>query len=410
MALSDLAIRKAKPKAKPWKLADAKGLYLLVTPGGSKLWKLKFRFLGREKKLSFGPYPEVSLTEARRRRDQARTSLAEGADPARLKQQNKRTASVASANTFELVAEEYIAKITSEGRSEATVKKARWFLKLLKPRIGSLPINSITPAELLACLRITERAGRRETARRLRSFANRVFLYAISTVRAEINPAQLLAGALATPIAKHHPGITDRTKLGEFLRAIDSYAGNASTQFALKLAPMLYQRPSELRKAEWSEIDFGRAVWRIPAGRMKVRGQNRPDHLVPLSSQALDLFRQLYQITGDGRFVFPGVRSRHRPISENTVNAAYRRLGFSKDEVVFHGLRTTASTFLYESRKWTGDAIERALAHLDRNQVRDAYNRSEYWDERVAMAQWWSDFLDDTKSAGEVVSIYGHAA
>lgn len=317
MALSDTAIRNAKPKLKPWKLTDAKGLYLLITPGGSKLWKVKYRFLGKEKKLSFGAYPDVSLSEARRRRDQSRTTLAEGADPARLKRQTKLDAMSASVNTFELIAAELIAKMESEGRSPATIKKANWFLKLLRPSLGRLPIKSISPQELLACLRITERAGRRETARRLRSFASRVFLYATSTARADSNPAQLLSGALAAPITKHHAGITDRSKLGEFLRAIDSYAGNVSTQFALKLALMLYQRPAELRRAEWSEIDFGKGVWRIPAQRMKVRGQNRSDHFVPLSSQALDLLRQLYQITGNGNFVFPGVRSRLRPISEH---------------------------------------------------------------------------------------------
>lgn len=410
MPLTDAAIRQAKPRERDWKLADDKGLFILVTSRGSKLWRLKYRHNGTEKKLALGAFPELGLKEARARRDDARRTLASGVDPSRERRAAKAKALVGAATTFEAVAREYIEKCKKEGRAEATLAKAEWFLSLLRPALGNLPIGEITPLELLAPLRNVERAGHRETASRLRSFASRVFRYAIATARAGNDPAQPLIGALAAPVTAHHPAVTDPKALGALLRAIDGYTGQPATIYALKLTPHIFQRPGEIRQAEWTEIDFEKAVWTIPVGRMKVRGKGRSDHHVPLSRQALDVLRNVQTINGTGRYVFPSLRSASRPLSENTVNAALRRLGYGGDEMTAHGFRTTASTLLNESGLWSPDAIERSLAHSDRDQIRGAYNRSPYWSERVQMAQWWSDYLDGLRSSGKVVPFAARAA
>lgn len=402
MALTDTAIRKAKPGDREWKLADEKGLYLLITPGGSKLWRLKYRLNGKEKKLALGAYPDLGLKEARERRDSARKQLEAGTDPALAKQQAKVATMLGAASTFAAVADEYIHRMEQEQRAEVTVAKLRWLLTLLTPAIGARPIADISPHELLAVLKKIEQSGKRETASRMRAFASRVFRYAVATARASNDPAQMLLGALVPPKVKHHAAITDPKAVGELLRAIDGYQGQPTTLFALRLTPHIYQRPGEVRGMQWAEIDFDQAVWTIPAGRMKMR---EPHH-VPLSKQALDLLREIQTLTGNGTYVFPSVRSASRPMSENTVNGALRRLGYGGDEMTAHGFRSTASSLLNESGKWNPDAIERALAHREANQVRAAYHRSIYWPERVAMAQWWSDHLDLLRKGADIVPFH----
>jgi len=392
MPLTDAVIRGVKSREKNWKLSDEKGLYLLITPKGSKRWGLKFRFAGKEKKLSLGCYPDLGLKDARRLRDEARRELALGIDPARRKQDAKAAAKMSAANSFEAVAEEFLEKREKEGLAEATLSKNRWFLELLRPSIGKLPVAEITPREILQALRKVESAGKRETANRMRSFASRVFRYAIATARADADPAHALRGALATPVVKHFAAITDEAKLGELLRSIDGYSGEPATMVALKLTPHVFQRPGEVRKMRWAELDLEKEIWTIPAERMK---QRREDHAVPLSRQSVALLSSMEAVSNQSEYVFPSARTKLRPMSENAINGALRRLGYAGSEMTAHGFRTTASSLLNESGKWNPDAIERALSHADKNAVRGTYNRSPYWKERLEMAQWWSDYLDD---------------
>jgi integrase len=276
----------------------------------------------------------------------------------------------------------------------ATLVKNNWLASVLSKSIGHRPVAEITPHEMLLVLKRHEREGAYEKAKRLRSFASRVFRYAVATLRAEHDPCAPLRGALINPKPKHYAAITDPAELGGLLRAIDRYEGNHTTIYALKIAPHVFVRPGELRHAEWDEIDFAEAVWRIPAGKMKAR---RP-HAVPLSTQVLELLLQLRDLNGGSRYVFRSLHARGRPMSENTLTAALRRMGYSGDEMTAHGLRATASTLLNESGLWSHDAIERALAHQDQNVVRGIYHRGQHWEERVRMAQWWSDHLDELRT------------
>ena len=400
MTLKALEISAFRAGEKPYKKADSKGLYLEVFPNGSKLWRAKYRMAGKEKRLAFGAWPDISLAKARNLHEAARRKLTDGIDPGLERKKAKVAAKIGAANTFALIAEEYIeSKMVVEGRAEGTIKKARWFLELMRPAIGRMPIGDVDPQMLLAALRKLESKGNYETAKKCRSFASRVFRYAIWTGRATVDPSSTLQGALVTAKAKHYAAILEPTKLGVLLRAIDSYKGHPVTQFALRIAPHVFVRPGEMRHAEWNEFDFDAAIWRIPAGKMKAR---RP-HAVPLSKQVLELLTELGELTGRDGYVFPSFYTPARPMSENTVNVAFRRMGFGKDEVTAHGLRATASTLLNESGKWQPDAIERALAHGDSDAVRGAYSRGNYWDERVKMAQWWSDYLDQLKSGGTVL-------
>lgn len=401
MALTDTAIRTAKGGDGDRKLADEKGLYLLVTPGGSKLWRLKYRLDGKEKKLALGAYPEVSLKDARAARDAARKVAQGGGDPAAAKRESRIAKRIASANTFGAVAEEYIAKLEAEKKADVTIGKTRWLLSKLVPALGTRPVAEITPHELLAVLRVSERAGHRETARRLRSFASRVFRYAVATARASVDPAQPLAGALVSPVAKHHAAITDAMAFGALLRSIEGYTGQPTTKLALRFSAHVFQRPGEIRQAEWSEIDFDEAVWTIPAARMK----QRLPHRVPLSSQSLAILREARALSGDGRFVFPKLSSPLKPMCENAVNGALRRMGYGADMMTAHGFRSTASSLLNESGKWNPDSIERSLAHADVNQARAAYHRGAHWDERVRMAQWWSDKLDTLRDGATILPL-----
>lgn len=394
--LTDTAIRKAKPKDKPYKVSDSQGLYLLVNPRGSKLWRVKYRINGVERKLAIGSYPEITLAEARSARDAARRQLAHSIDPNFVKRQARIEAGIRASNSFSSVAQELIEKKTREGLAEPTLAKMRWFVKLLGTDFGKRPVAEITPQELLHELRKHERRGRLETANLLRAFASRVFRYSVATARAERDPAQLLIGALTTPRVKHFPAITDPVTFGALLRAIEDYQGDPAVMHALRLTPHVFQRPGEVRHMEWTEVDFGKAVWIIPEGKMKMR----QPHSVPLSRQSLAILTNMRSLSGSGRYVFPSIRSRARPISENTINAALRRMGYPKDQMTAHGFRTSASSLLNESGKWNPDAIERALAHMVAGSVRRIYNQSAYWAERVEMAQWWSNYLDELREGG----------
>jgi len=348
----------------------------------------------------------VSLSDARKARDTARAKASAGDDPAAAKRRERVKAKLAAGTTFGAVALEYIGKAEREGRSPATVTKLHWAREWLQPAIGHRPVDQVEPHELLAVLRRQEASGNLETARRTRAFASRVFRYAVATARAKSDPAALLLGAIATPQPKHLAAIIDGKRAGDLLRAIAGYTGQPITRVALALAPHVFVRPGELRQAEWSEIDFEAAVWRIPAGRMK----QRREHVVPLSRQSLDLFRQAQALTGGGRYVFPALGKATKPMSENTVGAALQRMGFKADEMTAHGFRAMASTLLNESGRWSPDAIERALAHKDGDQVRAAYHRGAHWKERLAMADWWSDYVDTLRQGGQVLWMRATAA
>ena len=393
MPLSDTTIRNAKPKTKPYKLFDEGGLFVIVTPNGGKWWRHKFRHNGKEQLLSFGTYPEVGLKDARAKRDDARKLLSAGGSPSMERKRRAIGAKVAAENTFKALSDEFLAKIEGEDRAEATLRKTKWLASHLG-EIGKRPVAEIEPFELLAILKAIERKGNHESAKRVRAYASRVFRYAIITGRATHNPAADLGGALVTPKVIHHAAILEAAAVGQLLRAIDGYIGNPFTLLALRLAPHLFVRPGELRKAEWTEFNFDGAVWRIPAAKMKMRSE----HVVPLSRQAIAILQETRALAGKSAYVFPSLRTHLRPMSENTLNGALRRLGYGHDEMTAHGFRSTASTLLNESGKWSPDAIERALAHKDGDAIRGIYHRGAHWQERVEMAQWWSDFLDGLKA------------
>ena len=327
--------------------------------------------------------------------------MREGSDPGVERKRAKLTARFKAANTFGAVAEEYIEhKLVKEGRATVTVDKAKWLLLQLKP-ISDQPLADIRPAELFGVLRRLEGQRKHETAKRCRSFTSRVFRYAAATGRAERDPAAMLAGQLIAPKVKHHAAILEPRKLGELLRSIDGFEGAPITRLALQIAPHVMARPGELRQATWDEFDLEAKIWRIKAERMKMRKV----HAVPLSDQVVVYLRELQQFSGPEGYVFPAFHTTRRPMSENTMNHAFRRMGYTSDEVTAHGLRTTASTMLNQSGKWHPDAIERALAHGDSDAVRGIYNRGQYWDERVKMMQWWSDYLDRLREGGEIVAL-----
>ena len=392
-------VTSARPREREYKLTDGAGLYLLVKPNGRKLWRLNYAYLGKQRTLSFGAWPDVGLADARERRDEARKLIAAGLDPSHEAKLAEARAMLSEENSFKLVAEEWVAKQEREGMAEITLSKIRWLLAKAYPKIGNRPVAKITAQEVLAVLRSIEATGRYESARRMRSVLSRVFRYAIATTRAEIDPARDLRGALTVPKAKHLAAITTPKGAGELMRAIEGYTGHAITLFGLRLSAHLFVRPGELRQAEWSEFDFDRSVWNIPEQKMKMR---RP-HRVPLSTQVTALFEQLWELTGTGRYCFPSFRSPRRPMSENTVNAALRALGFGQEEMTAHGFRAMAATLLNETGKFNPDAIERQLAHMETNAIRRAYTRGEYWDERVRMMQYWSDQLDEMRDGARVL-------
>lgn len=393
MALTEVQVRQLQPADQIYRCTDGRGLYLEVHPTGSKLWRLKYRYLGKQKRLALGRYPEVGLAAARRGMEDARRMLSAGQDPLVARKQAKLLAVFSASNTFEDIAKEFIEKMMAEGKAETTISKARWMLTLMKP-ILPRPIAEIKPLELFAVLKRLEKKGNHETARRCRSFAGQVFRYGVATGRGETDPSSPLRGVLIAPKVKHHAALLEPERVGKLLRDIDAYTGSVLTRFAMQIIPHVMTRPGELRKADWSEIDLEKAVWTVPEARMKMR---RP-HQVPLSHQVVAYLTELRQTTGPTGYVFPAIHTWRKSLSENTINNAFRRMGYSVGEVTAHGMRTTASTLLNESGRWSADAIERSLAHVDANAIRGIYNRGKYWDERVAMHQWWSDHLDELRS------------
>jgi integrase len=397
MTLTVFQVKNEKPREKAYKLADERGLYLLINPNGSKLWKFKYRFAGIEKKLSLGAYPEVSLANAREQREEARKHLAKDIDPGVLKNSLRRSKKQAAENSFEAIAREWHAKFSSKWTKEHGERILIRLEQNIFPWIGRRPIIEVTAPELLSALRRVEARGAIETAHRILQICGQVFRYGIATGRAERNLSADLTGALAPVKQKHHASITDPIEIGKLLRAINDYEGFFVTKCALQLAPLFFVRPGELRKAEWSEFDFEKAEWRIPPEKMKMR----ETHIVPLCTQAIGILHDLKALTGNGKYVFPGIRTSKRPMSENTVLGALRRLGYSTDEMTGHGFRSMASTLLNE-QGWNRDAIERQLAHGERNNIRAAYNYAEYLPERRKMMQHWADYLDELKNNSEV--------
>jgi integrase len=404
MALTDLAIRNAEPRDKPYKKGDGGGLYLLVNPDGSKWWRYKYRVGGKEKLLSLGTYPQTKAAEARKKHAAARDLLAQGIDPSADRQEAKRQladAHHAAADTFEVVTREWMAQEHPKV-AEVTANKNRWlFETFLFPEIGHLPLTAITPRVLLDALRKIEAAGKQETARRAKIKAGQVFRWAILEGKADTDPTSALRGTIKRVKHKHHAAITDPAKIGQLLRDIDGFTGQPVTCAALKLAPLVFVRPGELRGAEWSEIDLDGAMWRIPGARMKMK----VDHLVPLSAQAVAVLRELHPLTGSGRYVFPSLRGASRHMSENAVNMALRSLGYDGDTMTGHGFRAMASSRLNEMG-WDERAIERQLAHAEPNEIKGAYNyAAKYLEDRKRMMQAWADYLHSLRAGGNVVAF-----
>ncbi|SHN71399.1 tyrosine-type recombinase/integrase [Desulfovibrio litoralis] len=395
MALTDTAIKNIKPNDKAIKLFDSAGLFLYVTSKGGKLWRLKYRFEGKEKLLSFGAYPTISLKEARKRREEAKELLAQGVDPSEAKKQAKIaiiTAQQEAENTFKTVALEWYQKYSVTLEAKHQKKILSRLEKMLFPYLGSIPIHKMETPDLLKPIRIVEEAGKIETAHRLVQLCSQVFRYAVITKKAKHDIAVDLRGALQSKQVTHRACITEPSKLGELLRCIDTYDGTFQVIYALKIAPYVFVRPSELRCAEWSEINFETAEWRIPSKRMKMKQM----HIVPLSKQVVSLLRELFTFSGHEKLLFYGLRSTLRPISDMALNNALRSMGFSGEEMCTHGFRGTASTMLNEMG-YNFDHIERQLAHCERNAVRKAYNHAEYLPERKKMMQEWADYLDGLK-------------
>jgi integrase len=396
--LSDIKLKSLKPKDKIYALTDEKGLSIEISPKGGRWWRFKYRFDGKQKRLSLGVYPDVSLKQARERRDELRKQVADGIDPAQTRKIEKQ--STGDQNSFEFVAREWHNKFSADW-SES--HKSRTLIRLEQnafPWLGNKNINDITAPELLAILRRIESRGALETAHRVNQICGQVFRYGIATGRAERDPAADLKGALPPAKVKHHPSITEPLKVGALMRAIQDFTGTIITATALKLSPLAFVRPGELRQAEWSEIDLDNAEWRIPPEKMKMRVV----HIVPLSKQAIEVLKDIQPLTGRDKYVFPSNRTITRPMSNNTVNAALRRMGYTKDEMTAHGFRSMASTILNE-QGWLGDAIERQLAHGESNGVRAAYNYAQHMPERKKMMQAWADYLDALASGADVIPI-----
>lgn len=395
MALTDARLRNLKPADKPFKTADYDGLFVLTNPNGSKLWRFKYRYMDKERLLTLGKYPDVSLAQARQARDDARALLANGQDPNDAKRQDALAAKMGHACSFTKVAEQYMTKIIKEGRAEVTLAKIDWLMGMANADLGNKPIAEITSPMVLHTLKKVENKGNYETAKRLRSQIGAVFRFAIANGLAENDPTYALRDALINVKATPRAAITEKKGLGGLMRSIDGFDGQATTRIALELLAIVVTRPGELRHAHWGEFDFEQAIWSVPAPRMKMR---KP-HLVPLPQRALELLEELRMLTGWGTLIFPSVRSSTRPMSENTLNAALRRMGYAGDEMTSHGFRASFSTIANESGLWHPDAIERALAHVEKNKVRGAYARGQFWEERVKLADWWSGLLIEMQTS-----------
>ena len=407
MPLTDTAVRKAKPGKKPSKIADEKGLFLMITPQGGKWWRFRYSFDGKEKLLSLGIYPDVSLAGARDRRDTARKLLAEGIDPSEQRKAAKAMRADLAANTFEIIGRAWYAK-TAPMLAENTKAKLLRFLEVdVFPWIGTRPITSLAAADLIKVIERIEQRGAMDIARRVHNYMGRIFRYAVGRGLATRDPSRdiELKDILPPENVQHHASVTDPKAVGGLLRAIDGFTGALGTRCALRLAALAFVRPGELRHAEWAEFDFEKAEWRIPAGKMKMKEQ----HIVPLSAQAIAVLREIQPLTGTGRYVFPSERGGSRPMSENTINAALRRMGYAKEEMTGHGFRSMASTLLHELGL-PHAAIERQLAHGERNKVSAAYNFAEHLPERRKMMQQWADYLDKLKNGAEVIPLHGQVA
>lgn len=401
MSLSNTAIRNAKPKDKAYKLTDGRGLFLLINPRGGKGWRFKYRFDGKEKQLSFGIFPEISLSDARKCREDARELVAKGVDPSAARKAAKAAKAESNANSFEVIAREWIGQQKNKWTPANTKVVTRQLENNIFPWIGKSPIADIKAPELLKVLRRMEERGVLDSAHRARTIAGQVFRYAIATGRAERDVAADLRGALAHPKKKHLPAITDPKKVAELLRAIDALEGSLVVKCALRLAPLVFVRPGELRKSEWSEIDLDAGEWNIPAEKMKMK----QTHLVPLSTQAVAILRELQPLTSGSSYVFPGARSAARPLSDMALSAALRRLGYEQGEMTPHGFRAMARTILDEVLQIRPDFIEHQLAHAVRDANGRAYNRTSHLAERKKMMQTWADYLDGLKVGAKVISL-----
>jgi integrase len=404
MSLTDAAVRQARPKEKEYKLRDERGLLLVVRPTGAKWWRLRYAFQGKEKMISLGVYPDVSLSMARERRDEARRLIAEGKDPSAERQAEKKTLKLASEATFEKIARHYLATLAHRVRrgkgSIKTYKKAKWMLEtFIFPALGSKPIVQITAPELLVELKKIELKGLHEACRRTKQRCGKVFRHAIGLGHQVRDLTPDLRGLLEAPDVEHHAALTDPRQIGELLLDIDGYSGRFITRCALRFEPLVFLRSRELRNLEWEHVDFEAAELRIPRGIMKGK---RVYHIVPLAIQALAILKELHPVTGARRYVFPKLGDPSKTMSENTINDALRTLGYTGDEMTGHGFRTVASTLLNEDGTWRADAIERQLSHQEDDEVRGAYNAAEYLAERRRMMQAYADKLDVLRSKARV--------
>jgi integrase len=392
--LTDAAIRNAKPREKTYTLGDGEGMYLEVMPNGTRFWRMAYRQPnGKKNRLTFGKYPEVPLAEARDKRLAARKLLAQGIDPGRAKREEKHAKEKAALNTFEAVARAWLARTAADRAASTQEKNTAWLERNIFPAIGALPISSIKPWDVLSALRIIEKRGAIESAHKIKQLCGQVFRFAVASGLADRDMTADLRGALSAVPEAHYAAITDPKEAAELLRAIDAYNGHAYAIAALKLAPLVFVRPGELRTAEWSEIDLDAAEWRIPGSKMKM-GQ---DHIVPLATQAVALLRDLHEMTGHGKFVFPSVRTSTRCMSENTVNAALRGMGYGKEVMTGHGFRAMARTIMDEVLGERVDLIEHQLAHAVKDPNGRAYNRTAHLPARRLMMQRWADYLDAIK-------------
>jgi integrase len=403
-ALNDIAVRKAKPKDKPYKLSDGRGMYLLINSTG-KYWRLDYRFDAKRKTLALGCYPDISLAKARERREEARQQVATGVDPALVRKAQKQAAGERRANSFEVIAREWYGKHApnwASGHGDKIIKRLE---RDIFPWLGSVPIRDITAPELLAVLRRIEGRGALETAHRALQNCGQIFRYAIATGRADRDISADLKGSLPPVKNGHHAAITDPKQIAGLLRAIDGYSGSFVTQCALRLAPLVFVRPGELRQAEWSEFDFEEALWTIPAERMKMK----ESLLIPLAAQAVAILRDLHALTGNGRYVFPSPRTKTRPMSNNGILSALRRMGYDKSEMTGHGFRAMARTVLDEVLEFRPDIIEQQLAHAVKDPNGRAYNRTKHLEERRRMMQVWADWLDQQKVGAHVLPFRKNA-
>jgi integrase len=403
MPLTDTAIRKAKARAKQFKMGDAGGLYLLVRPDGAKYWRLKYRYAGKEKLLALGVYPQVSLAEARADRDDAKRLLKQRTDPVLFRKQQRHTAEVAAANTFEIIARQWHEKQKHHWKPGHADQVIESLVANVFPDIGGRPLSEVTAPELLATMRKIEKRGALETAQRVLQRCGSVFRYGIASGLCVGNPAADLRGALKSPKRKNYAALSE-ADLPEFIQKVDAYDGRPETRIALRMLLRTFVRTTELRAAEWSEFNIGAAEWRVPAVRMKMKA----DHIVPLSTQTLADLEALRMLTGHSRLLFPNVAKPDRCMSENTMLYAIYRIGYHS-RATGHGFRTTASTILNE-QGFAADAIERQLAHAEPNKVRGAYNKAEYLPIRRKMMQAWADFLDGLAAGAKVAPIKKCAA